>query len=40
MKKDSANPLANEVTLRDNALLVTADELLDAAAMYREGRLD
>ncbi|MCU9986752.1 hypothetical protein [Mobiluncus curtisii] len=40
MKKDSTNPLANEVTLRDNALLVTADELLDAAAMYREGRLD
>ncbi|WP_297587069.1 hypothetical protein [uncultured Mobiluncus sp.] len=40
MKENPQDVLANAVTLRDNALLATADELLDAATMYREGRLD
>lgn len=40
MKADSQDALANEITVRDNALLVTAEELLEAASLYREGRLD
>lgn len=39
MKEDPTNPLANPVTMRDDALMNTAQELFDSATLYREGRL-
>ncbi|MCI6584643.1 MAG: hypothetical protein MSC45_06200 [Mobiluncus sp.] len=40
MKEDPTNPLANEVTVRDDALLNTAQELFKSASLYREGLLN
>lgn len=40
IKESQSDPLSNAVTTRDSALLNTAEELLNSASLYREGRLD
>lgn len=40
IKNDPDNPLANSVTVRDDALMHTAQELFDSACLYRKGLLN